>query len=85
MAEADRPRQRHRSISPRIAATPPSIELRVSDFGVILSEEQIDVRRFLLADPVSLAPVASHIPFATYYCSLLASFEDSHGRNDIVR
>src|SRR5580704_9419746 len=30
------PRQRHRSISPRIAATPASIQLRVSDFGVIL-------------------------------------------------
>ena len=81
-------RQRHRSISLRIAATPASIQLRVSDFGGILSEEQIDVRRFLLADPASLASVASSLFFLRYslftaYYSL--SFEGCHGRNDVVR
>ena len=59
-------RQRHRSISLRIAATPASIQLRVSDFGGILSEEQIDVRRFLLADPATLASVASSFFFLRY-------------------
>jgi len=63
-----------------IEATGNGIQLRVSDFGVILSEEQINVRRFLLADPASLAFVASpfflllltihHSPLTTHYSLL---------------
>jgi peptide chain release factor 1 len=40
--------------------------LRVSGFGGILSEEQIDVRRFLLANPAPLASVASSLFFLRY-------------------
>jgi peptide chain release factor 1 len=49
--------------------------LRVSYFGGILSEEQIDVRRFLLADPASLALVASSffLSLLTAHHSLLTS------------
>jgi hypothetical protein len=55
------PRQRHRSISPRIAATAPSIQLRRPEFSDILGREQIDVRHLLLADLASLALVASSL------------------------
>jgi peptide chain release factor 1 len=43
----------------RITATAPRIQLRVSEFSGILIREHFDVRRLLLADPASLALVAS--------------------------
>src|SRR6202795_4300921 len=45
----------------RVEATVGRIQLRVSEFSGILIREHFDVRRLLLADPASLALVASSL------------------------
>jgi hypothetical protein len=71
----------------RILANVERIQLRLPGFSVILTREHCDVLRLLLADPASLALVAS-LPFLllrTIHCSILTFSRIRHGRNDTVR
>ena len=72
----------------RIKATLPSIQLRDSAFSGILIYEHFDVRRFLLADPASLAFVASSLfssLLTTHHFTIRFSQRICHGRDDVVR